>query len=244
MSDDLISELSNPIRIKILFLLKKEALTLTTIAEEVGKISKSEISRHLSRLIERGFIQKEVPSGRRYQLTSFGSVIIRLYKPINFLFHHSEFFKSHTINSLPSFLIKDIDNLKKGEFLDDAGKVMFKIKELFSVSFDEAWVMGGTAFPFDDWSAKKVNYIITPNLAKLRDEVSKTHPETQMRASVIDEINIAIALTSIGFGIINFPKNMESKPDYNEAIFISDTKGFNYLKTIWNYFWNKGELIL
>jgi len=42
MSDysDLITELSNPIRIKILYMLNKKAATLTDIAENLGDISK------------------------------------------------------------------------------------------------------------------------------------------------------------------------------------------------------------
>ena len=78
MSDysDLISELSNPIRIKILLLLNENPATLTNIAEKIGDISKSEVSRHLSRLLEHGFIQKEMPAGRNYEISPFGKVVI------------------------------------------------------------------------------------------------------------------------------------------------------------------------
>lgn len=40
---DLISELSNPINVKILFMLNQKAATLTYIANKLGDISKSEI---------------------------------------------------------------------------------------------------------------------------------------------------------------------------------------------------------
>jgi len=56
---DLISELSNPISFKILFMFNEKAATLTYIAEKFGDISKSEVSRHLSRLMKHGFIHKK-----------------------------------------------------------------------------------------------------------------------------------------------------------------------------------------
>ncbi|MFW9880473.1 MAG: ArsR family transcriptional regulator [Candidatus Thorarchaeota archaeon] len=92
---DLISELSNPIRIKILFLLNENPATLTNIAEKIDDISKSEVSRHLNRFMERGFIQKEMPAGCKYKISSFGKVVNLNFSPINFLFQHFEYFKTH-----------------------------------------------------------------------------------------------------------------------------------------------------
>jgi len=62
---DLISELSNPIRIKILNLLNENPLILTNITNEIDDVSKSEVSRHLSRLMKHGFIQKEIAAGKK-----------------------------------------------------------------------------------------------------------------------------------------------------------------------------------
>ena len=59
---DLILELSNPISVKILFMLNEKAATLTYIADKLGDISKSEVSRHLSRLMKHGFIHKKCES--------------------------------------------------------------------------------------------------------------------------------------------------------------------------------------
>jgi len=239
---DLISELSNPIRIKILFLLYENAATLTSITENLGDISKSEVSRHLSRLMGRGFIQKEIPSGRRYEISSFGKVVILMFGPINFLFQHFKFFKNHRIDDLPITLIREIDALKDCEFITDVGEVMYKVKEFQKTPAEERWVMGATAFPFESVSAKKVNYIFVPEILKLEGKARKDHPKTQFRVRILENITIAMAFNSLEQGLLSFPKTNDNKPDYTAVIVIKDIKGIDFLKKIWEYFWSKGKI--
>ena len=239
---DLISELSNPIRIKILFLLSEKPVTLTNIAETIGDISKSEVSRHLSRLMERGFIQKEMPAGRKYKISSFGKVVIINFSPINFLFQHFEYFKTHGIDDLPISLIRKIDVLKDCEFISGVGEVMFKIQDFQKVPAEERWVMGATAFPFKVLSVKKVNYIFVPEILKHEGKTREEHPNTQFRVRILENITIAMAFNSLGYGLLAFPKTSENKPDYTEVIVIKNNEGIEFLKEMWDYFWSKGKV--
>jgi DNA-binding transcriptional ArsR family regulator len=217
---DLISELSNPVRIKILFMLTEKAATLTDIAEKLGDISKSEVSRHLSRLMKCGFIQKELPSGRKYEISSFGMVVMSIFRPIDFIFRYSKYFRTHRIDDLPMHLIREIDVIKDCEFVS----------------------MVAAAFPFESVSAKKVNYIFVTEILNREGTTRKAHPKTQFRVRILDNITIAMAFNSLGQGLICFPKTSDDKPDYSEAIIIKDVKGIDFLKKLWEHFWSKGKV--
>ncbi|MHA1671309.1 MAG: ArsR family transcriptional regulator [Promethearchaeota archaeon] len=239
---NLISELSNPIRIKILFMLNEKATTLTDIAEKLGNISKSEVSRHLSRLMKYGFIQKKLPSGRKYEISPFGKVVISIFRPINFIFQYSKYFKTHQIDDLPMHLIREIDAIKDCEFVSGTGEVMFKIKEFQKTPAEERWVMIAEAFPFESVSAKKVNYIFVPEILKREGPTRKKHFKTQYRVRILENITIALALNSLGQGLICFPKTGDDKPDYTEGIIIKDVNGIDFLKKLWEHFWSKGKV--
>lgn len=244
MSDysDLLSELSNRIRIKILFMLKEGIYSLTEIAEHIGDISKAEVSRHLSRLLERGLIQKEQPSGRKYEINSFGDTVISIFSPIDFLFRYSEYFKKHRISDLPRSLIREIDALKNCKLIKGAGDVMHRVKAFNSSLAQEKWVMISTAFPFETADVKKAHYIINSDILEQKDDRKKNHPNTQYRIRVLDTIPIAIAFNSLGEGIISFPHIREDKPDYSETLVITDKKALTFLKKTWNYFWHQAEV--
>ena len=244
MSDysDLISELSNPIRIKILFLLNENPATLTNVSETIGDISKSEVSRHLSRLLKHGFIQKEMPSGRNYEISPFGKVVILNFSPINFLFQHFAYFKTHRIDDLPENLIRKIDVLKDCEFINGVGEVMSKIQDFQKAPVEERWIMGAAAFPFKAISAKKVNYIFIPDILKYEGRTREEHPNSQFRVCTLENIAIALAFNSLGYGLLCFPKTNEDKPDYSEVIIIKDNEGIEFRKEMWDYFWSKGKI--
>ena len=103
---NLIKSLSNPTRIKILLLLEEKNLTLTKLTDSIKSYSKSEISRHLNRLMKDEFIQKEIPLGKNYELTTFGKSVISIFKPLEFILQNETFFKKHSLDDLPRLPFK------------------------------------------------------------------------------------------------------------------------------------------
>ena len=63
----LISELANYTRIEILNSLHEFPTTFTDLSKKLN-ISNSEVSRHVTRLTEHGFVQKDT-SSRKFELT-------------------------------------------------------------------------------------------------------------------------------------------------------------------------------
>ena len=93
-------ELANPARFKMLAVLAEAPHTLGEFAQKI-ELSKPELSRHLTRLVEQGFVQRE---HRKYILTPFGEGIVTLLPSLNFVFQHRDFFRTHRLDLPPPLL--------------------------------------------------------------------------------------------------------------------------------------------
>ena len=116
---NLFSEFSNPVRLEITKILSEKYSTFTELSKKFN-LSNSEVSRHISRLVEQGFIQK-LANSKSYELTPLGEIILALFKPIEFIFQYLEYFRTHLISDLPVSLIRDIDVLSKSNFIEGTG---------------------------------------------------------------------------------------------------------------------------
>lgn len=157
--EKLISEISNSIRIQLLFLLQDQSRSLSSLTKEIGKITPSEVSRHLGRLAEKGFIRKESTTGRNFELTSFGQIIISLFSPINFVFENNNYFSSHSVGDIPYSFICKLDSLKECDIISGTGNIMMKISELIDSAKKEFFVMSDNPFPFS-LKNKKVKFLL------------------------------------------------------------------------------------
>lgn len=234
----LISEISNPHRIRLLFILSEHKAGLTELTKKIGEISHSEVSRHLGRLSKQGLIKKESVSGRKYEITSLGKTIISLFGPLDFIFHHFEYFKNHPLDDIPPLLLREIDALKDAEFTIGTGEVMIKMKEFIESSSKEIWIMCDNPFPFMP-KAKKINFIIPPTILKYREKIY--NKEIQFRVRILDQIPIAIGFSELGPGHLLLPSIIKSRPDYSIGLYITDPKGLGFLRKLWAYFWNQAE---
>lgn len=238
----LISEFSNPIRIRLLLILHREKSTLSQITRTLGERSNSEVSRNLSRLAEQGFIQKESVSGRKYELTSFGKTSVSLFAPLQFIFDNGNYFKNHRIDSLPISLQRGIDALSQAEFIQGTGKIMGKMKESVDMPSKELWLKIQNPFPFE-LKTHTLNLMITPELAVQKDTgkmLREKYPIFNARISF--DSSITIAISDMMHGMIFFPSILDNSPDFNYCFYVNDSMGMKYLKEIWDYFWEMSKI--
>ncbi|MFX1256148.1 MAG: hypothetical protein ACFFCZ_31365 [Promethearchaeota archaeon] len=104
------------------------------------------MSRHLSRLIDQGFVTKQ-PLSREFELAPLGELAVRLFSPLDFVFRHGEYFRSHRLSELPTSLVWDLDILNESEIISGAGYVMSKLPEIINACENELWVMTDQPFP-------------------------------------------------------------------------------------------------
>ncbi|MHA2226869.1 MAG: ArsR family transcriptional regulator [Candidatus Hodarchaeales archaeon] len=235
----LISELANSIRVEILNSLHEFPTTFTDLSKKLN-ISNSEVSRHVTRLTEHGFVQKDI-SSRKFELTPLGKLITILFDPIDFVFHQAEFFRSHDVTDLPISFIRDLDLLDGCELIHGTGHVMLKLQEIHEDVKQEIWVMTDQPFPFGK-PGLDVRYIVSPKMAKYKPEVKDINRSTKAR--VLPKISISSLILDQEVAMIFFP-DRQGNPDYDSGFFAKkdNSTGLEYIKRIWNYFWEIGELV-
>ena len=133
---DLYFELSNEERLMMLHLLKERSDTLTGLSERL-QVRNQQCSRHLSRLTEIGLIQKNVEGG--YDITSYGSAILRLQPTLGFLTGNSEYFMDHSLAGLPDASLNSIGMLSKADQVKDLNLAQFLIAKIIDEADEELY---------------------------------------------------------------------------------------------------------
>jgi len=234
----ILSEISNPIRIKILLLLYDEKSTITELKNKIGDISHSEISRHMGRLAKLNFIAKESIPGRKYELTYFGRITVKLYRPLDFIFQNSEYFEDHQIDNIPEELLHGLHNLEAAELITGTGNLMVKVKNFIESAIKELWIMTNDPFPYEI-TIRHVYLIISPHVLKYGREVN--HEITKYEVHTLTEVNVCILLSDMGHGFLFLPNLNSSNPDFNVGFYVSDPDGYNYLKELFYHFWQTSK---
>ncbi|TFG22115.1 MAG: ArsR family transcriptional regulator, partial [Promethearchaeota archaeon] len=124
MNSNIWTEISNPIRMELLFILFNKKATISELKAKIGDISHSEVSRHIGRLAKQDLITKEAIPGRNYELTNLGKMIVKLIKPLDFILENSEFFKSHRIDDVPEALLQGLQDLSTSKIVHGTGNLL------------------------------------------------------------------------------------------------------------------------
>ena len=109
---DMLFEVSNDIRHKILLILRNDTATVTYISQKL-EISLTEASRHFNRLSQAGLIQKN-PDGY-YSITLIGKTMLAQIEPLSFIVEHSEYFRNHDATRIPKQYLNRIHEISEAE---------------------------------------------------------------------------------------------------------------------------------
>lgn len=233
------NELTSPIRTQILEYLLESPLKLREIASNFT-ISKSEISRHLSRLLDVKAIDRDNIE-HNYYLTPLGEAYISLSLPVKFILERNAFFESHYID-LPQPLYRSVDNLQRSKFLYTSGDVLTTIQTILDQTKDNLRILLDQKFPLSLKS--KINegkYIISSDiLEKGMDYAKKVYERIEVK--IYDSINHNLLISDGKTGLICFP-SLNHKADITSCFFVSDTIGLEYLFDIWQYYWEMGDYL-
>jgi len=235
---EILSEISNPTRIKLLLQLYENKSSVTELKDHIGDISHSEISRHLGRLAKHNLITKEEITGRKYELTHFGKTVMKLYKPLDFILQNNEYFNNHNIDNFPESFLQGLYNLESSKLIIGTGKLLMKGKDFIESTINELWIMTNDPFPYEI-KAKTVHLIIPPHMLKYGLEVN--HQKTRYIVHTIPEVHIGLILSDVGQGFLFLQNLTASTPDYNSGFFIADPKSHTFLKSVFEYFWQNTE---
>ena len=237
-SETIYNELAYPIRSQILEELLYTPLKLNEIASKFS-VSKSEISRHLSRLLEINVVTKD-NSTHNYLLTPLGEAYISLSMPVKFVLDKSEFFESHFID-LPHNLSRMIDDLSQAKHINGPGDILTTIQTILENTNEQVQILLDQKYPLS--LTKKIKhgkYIIIQDMVEKGIEYAKKSYD-HVEARVYNAINHNMIISDNKIGIINFPA-LNHKADITSCFLVTDSIGLEYLQTIWDYYWNMAEV--
>lgn len=113
---DLLFELSNDDRLKILLDLEEGAKNLTRVAKALG-LSVQETSRNVARLVQMSLVMRN-PDGD-YALTAYGSISLKLLSSYRFISENKQYFLTHDASVLPYHFIDRLGELIVCSFQED-----------------------------------------------------------------------------------------------------------------------------
>ena len=99
-----------------------------------------EASKHVSRLKDQNFVEKN-PSNGCYTLTTLGKLVIKLLPSIEFLSENKEYLLTHSVSSLPEEFIERIGELQEHRYNAKADLVLSFTQQVIREADKFIWLM-------------------------------------------------------------------------------------------------------
>ncbi len=135
---NLMFELSNEDRLRILVMLRGDAMRLSHVSERLG-LSVQETSRHLSRLSDEKLVLKGVDGA--YGLTPYGEHALRLLPGYDFLSRHREYLSTHSTSRLPDEFANRIGDLVDCTFTGDIMVAFHNVENMIKEAREYVWIL-------------------------------------------------------------------------------------------------------
>ena len=135
---ELLFELSNEDRHRILIQLNMEEMTVTGLSETLD-LTKQEVSRHISRLSNAELTQKR--SNGSYYLTHYGKLALKQLDGFDFISQYQRYFSSHSLVHLPNEIIHRIGELKETHYITDISVTYYNIDKMIQEAEEYVWLI-------------------------------------------------------------------------------------------------------
>ncbi|UCE96696.1 MAG: hypothetical protein JSV51_03640 [Candidatus Bathyarchaeota archaeon] len=252
---NLLFELSNEDRLRILLRLKEKPAKIAHISKKLN-FTVQETSRNISRLNEANLVQRRGDGS--FQLTAYGENALGLLPGFEFLSKHVEYFVTHTLSRLPHEFFCRIGELVNCSFVDDVMLAFYEAEKMMEEAERFLWLLSDqhlvSAVPhmkkalengaslrvllptdlsypegyFEQETVKE--YVVVERQAKR---------EGRLKERWIDKVDTAIGVSDRLSGRIFFPK-LEGGFDY-EGFTVVDALSHDFCKDLFEYYWNKAS---
>jgi len=251
---NLLFEVSNEDRLRILHLLHQQGMNVTQLSKALG-LSSQEASRHLSRLNKTGATLKE--SDGKYYLTLYGKLLLTQIQGINFTSRHQQYFRDHTLDQLPRPFIHRLGELSSSAFISDIMVVFTNIETVIQEAEEYLWVITDQYLPSNmrlhiaayergvrerDIEAK--NWVVPKRIKEsLRDEEAITQGTRHARTTgmleerMLDHLNLYLFMSEKEVAIVAFPLT-DGRFDYF-GFASSDDQAHAWCREVFEHYWER-----
>jgi len=234
---NLFLELSNPDRLRILKLLNKEKMRLSSISNELG-LSVQETYRHLLRLTRSRLISKD--NRGHYFLTTFGQYILAPLTSIHFLYKYREYFLTHNLTRIPLKFLERMGELANSRYAPDTFTAIFFIEKIIEEAEKYILIISEQIlFGVVKILSKKAETIpvkiLLPLYLFIPQEIQiNRYMVKNLDIKFLEKIDIALIQNEKHAGIA-FPR-LDGEIDYR-GFLIEDPLGLSWCKDIFEYYW-------
>jgi len=251
---DLLFEVSNEDRLRLLRELRDREMNVTAIARAI-EVTTQEVSRHLSRLTEVGLTEKD-PDGP-YRLTPFGVLTLTQIQGLEFTSNHRRYFINHTVDTLPQSFLLRLGELQETEYLDDVMVVIHTIEKVIKEADDYLLDLNvpyiASAFPHirDAFMRGIKGRFLHGRGLGLPDEMMDERKESfddEFKAKItssglyqerILEVPLIMYMSEKELALLSFPKKNTQFDFYGFTS--SDEDVLRWCRELFEHYWKRGQ---
>ena len=236
---EILFELSNEDRMNLIIGLLEERSNVTGLAQKY-EITTQEVSRHLSRLVKSGLVQRD--SDGMYILSRFGNSFLFTLKSQQFLSKNKEYFMSHDLNHLPVEFTARIGELDNTTIITDVMAVLQNIQEMVDSAEEHIFRITDGRFNLIYPNLQKaadrgVEFKLIETLEyKVVEDVEQFPRVSPSETRGLTDIPVFLAVSEKEVGALAFPENGQF--DYRGFI-STDQRVIKWCTDLFNYYWNQ-----
>ena len=248
---DILFELSNEDRLRILMNLAEEPSNLTAISKKLD-LSTQETSRHVSRLSELNLTRKN--SDGVFQVNPVGRLLLTQMKDMELVSRHLEYFNHHKTEHLPIKFTTRLGELTNATYLEDVMVALHNMEKVISGAEEYIWSMT-SQYPANAYSLfteamergvvlyaiEKVGYSAPPQILDyIPDEVKEAIVRLRSKGfavdRILDDIDIHIFMNEKEVASVAFPLH-DGRFDYL-GFTSKNPQVHTWCHDVYEYYWD------
>jgi predicted transcriptional regulator len=241
---NLMFELANEDRLRILIRLQEKPMRLTRISNKL-KLNMQETSRHLSRLSETGLVLKD--SDGLYRTQPFGEDILTLMDGFEFLEKYRDYFNSHDLSGLPLSFRYRIGELKNCVLSNDFFTSIHLTENLIRRAEEYLWMISDQVLvsskPLVEELIKrrktKFRWILLEDLVPPPDFDPLPFVPARMERKTLKKIDVAMAISEKEAQLAF--RGKDGKMDFR-TFSVVEPLPLNWCKELHEYYWTRAKI--
>lgn len=250
---NLLFEVSNEDRLRILLQLAEESMRITHLSKKLD-LTTQESSRHTIRLAKAGLIQKDVDGFQH--LTAYGKLVLRQLPALQFISKHRDYFTSHSVTHLPLEFVSRMGELAGCTYTDDVMVFFHGVATAIQEAEECIWVMVDQFLMSHVSSVREAlerevkmktiepkDWVAPPDFYRIREEgermwIAQARKKGLLEHRVLKKVEIYFHMSEKET-VLAFP-TLEGTFDHL-GFTSTDERSLKWCRDLFDYYWERAE---